>query len=311
MAINPKRLNYQHLYYFWTVVRTGGLAQASAELNLSMPTISAQLRRLEERLGVELLARTGRRLVPTEAGRTAFRYAEDIFRLGRELTDALAPGGVAQPLRLAVGIDDVLPKEIAERLLAPALRLDRALRLVCQEGTLERLTAALAVNDLDMALSDAPVPPRLGIRAHSHRLGSCGVSWMGARALVRRLRTGFPASLDGAPVLLPTDDTAIRRALDQWFERQKLRPLLAGEFEDYALLREFARAGAGLIPVPDVIGRLFQREAGLALLGPARPVEAEFYAVTMHRETSHPAVAEIRERAGALFSRGAGPRAAS
>jgi LysR family transcriptional activator of nhaA len=311
MAANPKRLNYQHLFYFWTVVRTGSLTGASAELNLSMPTISAQLRQLEQRLGVQLLARAGRGLVPTDAGRTAFRYAADIFRLGRELTDALAPGGAAQALRLAVGIDDVLPKEIAERLLAPALALDRSLRLVCQEGTLERLTAALAVNDLDMALSDAPVPPRLGIRAHSHRLGSCGVSWMGARALARKLRAGFPGSLTGAPVLLPTDDTAIRRALNQWFERQRLRPHVVGEFEDYALLREFARAGEGLIPVPDVIGRLFQREAGLALLGPARPVEAEFYAVTMHRDISHPAVAEICARAGLLFSRGAGPRAAA
>lgn len=311
MTGKPKRLNYQHLYYFWTVVRCGSLAQASAELNLSMPTISAQLRTLEERLGVELLVKAGRRLVPTDAGRTAFRYAGDIFRLGRELTDALTPGGTAQPLRLAVGIDDVLPKEIAERLLAPALGQGRALRLICQEGTLERLTAALAVNDLDLALSDAPVPPRLGIRAHSHRLGSCGVSWMGARALAGKLRAHFPASLDGAPVLLPTDDTAIRRALDQWFERHKLRPIVAGEFEDYALLREFARAGTGLIPVPDVMVRLYQREAGLALLGPARSVEAEFYGVTLHRDISHPAVAEICAQAPLLFSRGAGPRVVS
>lgn len=311
MSGSQKRLNYQHLYYFWTVVRTGSLTRASAELNLSMPTISAQLRQLEERLGVQLLAKAGRALVPTDAGRTAFRYAGDIFRLGRELTDALASGGEEQPLRLAVGIDDVLPKEIAERLLAPALGLGRALRLVCQEGTLERLTAALAVNDLDMALSDAPVPPRLGIRVHSHHLGSCGVSWMGARGLARKLRAGFPGSLTGAPVLLPTDDTALRRALDQWFERQKLRPQVVGEFEDYALLREFARAGTGLVPVPDVMARLLQREAGLALLGPARAVEAQFYAVTLHREPGHPAVAEICARAGALFSRGAGPREAA
>lgn len=297
-----KRLNYQHLYYFWTVVRTGSLAKASAELNLSMPTISAQLRTLEERIGEELLTKVGRRLVPTSAGRTAFRYANDIFRLGRELVEALALGPSAHPLRLRVGLDDVLPKELAQRLLAPALALEREVQLVCLEGTLERLTAALAVHDLDVVLSDAPVPGGLGIRAHSHRLGASGVSWMGSRALVKRLRPHFPASLAGAPVLLPTDDTAIRRTLDQWFERQRLRPRVIGEFEDYALLREFARAGKGLIPVPDVIGRQFRDESGLAVLGPARPVEAEFYAVTLHREISHPAVAAICERAGALFA---------
>lgn len=304
MAGTARRLNYQHLYYFWSVVRAGSLTGAARELNLSVPAVSAQLRTLEERLGEALLARVGRRLVPTEAGRTAFRYAEDIFRLGRELVDTLAHDTAARPLRLAVGIDDVVPKELAQRLLAPALALDRRVQLVCHEGTLERLTASLAVRDLDMVLSDAPVPAGLGIRAHSHRLGASGVSWMGGRALVRRLLPRFPVSLDGAPVLLPTDDTAIRRALDQWFDRQRLHPLVIGEFEDYALLREFAAAGAGLIPVPDVIGRQNPGTSGLAVLGPARPVEAECYAVTLHRELDHPAVAAICRHAGALFSAG-------
>ncbi len=298
----PRRLNYQHLLYFWTVVRAGGLAPAATELNLSAPAISAQLRTLEQRLGARLLAKAGRRLVPTEAGRIAWRYADDIFRLGRELTEALAPGQPARTLRLAVGIDDVVPKELAQRLIAPALALGaRRVRLSCQEGTLERLTAALAVHDLDVVLSDAPVPASLGIRAHSQRLGGCGVSWMGHRSLVRSLRARFPDSLHGAPVLLPTDDTAIRRALDQWFERQELRPLVVGEFEDYALLREFARAGSGLIPVPDVIGGL-KDAAGLEALGPARPVEAQYFAVTLHRETSHPAVAALRSGASVLFA---------
>ncbi len=305
------RLNYQHLFYFWTVVRTGSLARAAAELNLSIPTISAQLRTLDERLGEPLLARGGRRLVPTDAGRTAFRYAEEIFRLGRELQEALALGPAARPLRLAVGLDDVLPKALAQRLLAPAFTLERKLRFVCHEGTLERLTAALVVQDLDVVLSDAPVPPALGIRAHSHRLGACGVSWMGARHLAKGLQARFPSSLDGAPVLLPTDDTAIRRALDQWFERHRLLPVVVGEFEDYALLLEFAAAGHGLIPVPDVLARALQGDAGLAVLGPARPVQAEFYAVTLAREVSHPAVAAMCERAAALFSPTSRPRASA
>ena len=150
-------------------------------------------------------------------------------------------------------------------------------------------------------MSDAPVPAGLGIRAHSHRLGACGVSWMGTRRIVRGLRARFPASLQGAPVLLPTDDTAIRRALDQWFERHRLHPFVVGEFEDYALMLEFASAGRGLLPVPDVIGHQLQRDAGLVMLGPARPVEAEFYAVTPHRDIDHPAVAAIGANAGALF----------
>lgn len=303
----PRRLNYQHLYYFWTVVRCGGLARASAELNLSVPTISAQLRALDERIGEPLLTRSGRRLVPTEAGQTAYRYAGEIFRLGRELQEALALGPAARPLRLAVGLDDVVPKALAQRLLAPAFALERTVRFVCHEGTLERLIASLALQDLDVVLSDSPVAPGLGIRAHSHRLGACGVSWMGTRPLVRGLRTRFPASLQGAPVLLPTDDTAIRRALDQWLERHRLRARVVGEFEDYALMLEFAAAGRGLLPVPDVIVRQLQRDAALAVLGPARPVEAEFFAVTLHRDIDHPAVAAIGAHAGALFDRPSRP----
>ena len=298
-----KRLNYQHLYYFWTVVRAGSLTKAAGELNLSVPAVSAQLRTLETRLGEKLLVKAGRRLVPTDTGRTAFRYAEDIFRLGQELVETLSLGPSARPLRLAIGIDDVVPKELAQRLIAPALVLGRRVHLACHEGTLERLTAGLAVQDLDVVLSDAPVPAGLGIRAHNHRLGGSSVSWMGSRALVKRLQARFPASLAGAPVLLPTEDTAIRRALDQWFERQNLRPLVIGEFEDYALLREFARAGNGLIPVPDVIGGQFRDTSELAVLGSARPVEAEFFAVTLRREIDHPAVAAICQRASALFAR--------
>lgn len=296
-----KRLNYQHLYYFRTVAHAGSLARAAAELNLSVPAVSVQLRTFEERLGERLFARAGRRLVPTDTGRTVLRYADDIFRLGRELQEALALGPAARPLRLAVGIDDVVPKELAHRLIAPALALDRRVQLSCHEGTLERLTAALAVHDLDVVLSDAPVHPGLRIRAYSHRLGDCGVSWMGSRALVKGLRARFPDSLAGAPVLLPTDDTAIRRALDEWFVKLRIAPRIVGEFEDYALLGEFARAGCGLIPVPDVLGRHFREASGLAVLGPARPVEAEFFAVTLHRELAHPAVAAICERAGKLF----------
>ncbi len=283
------------------VARHGSFTQAAAALHLTQSATSALIKELEERLGVELLAKAGRRLVPTDAGRTAFRYADDIFRLGRELQEALALGPAARPLRLAVGIDDVVPKELAHRLIAPALALDRRVQLSCHEGTLERLTAALAVHDLDVVLSDAPVHPGLRIRAYSHRLGDCGVSWMGSRALVKGLRARFPDSLAGAPVLLPTDDTAIRRALDEWFVKLRIAPRIVGEFEDYALLGEFARAGRGLIPVPDVLGRHFREASGLAVLGPARPVEAEFFAVTLHRELAHPAVAAICERAGKLF----------
>ena len=293
MMAAVRRLNYQHLLYFWAVVRSGSVARASEELALSAPTISAQLRTLEERLGEKLLAKSGRTLVPTEVGRLVYGYAEQIFGLGRELLEALENRPTARPLHLVVGIDDVVPKEIAYRILKPTLTMQRAVRLLCREGPLERLTADLAVHDIDVVLSDAPVTPSLNVRAYSHSLGTCEVPWMATSTLAKTLRRGFPKSLDGVPVLLPTDDTAIRRALDQWLAGHDLHPVMIGEFEDYAMLREFARAGHGFAPVPAILEAEFRREHGFARVGLADGVQAEFYAISVERRIKNPAVAEM------------------
>lgn len=301
MAI-PRKLNYQHLLYFWSVVKTGSLTRAAAELALSVPTVSAQLRTLEQRLGEKLLSKSGRRLVPTEAGRVVFTFAEQIFALGQELLDALEHKPSQRPLRLTAGIDDVLPKEIAQRLLEPAMRLGQPVRLTCREGTLERLAASLAMRELDVVLSDAPLTPTLNVRAYNHLLGSSDICWMATPAIAASLRRGFPRSLDGVPMLLPTDDTAIRRALDQWLEAQGVRPLPIGEFEDYGLLREFARAGHGFAPVPGVQEEQFRREYGFQRVGSARPVRAQFFAISLERSIRHPAVAAVVAGARDLFS---------
>jgi len=303
MAISRK-LNYQHLLYFWSVVRTGSVTSAARELSLSVPTVSAQLRTLEQRLGEKLLKKAGRGLIPTEVGRVVFTFAEQIFAVGQELIDALEQRPSQKPLRLAVGIDDVVPKEIAHRLLDPAMRLGQPVRIHCREGTLERLVHSLAMHELDVVISDAPASPTLNVRAYNHLLGSSGVCWMATPAIAASLRRGFPRSLDGIPMLLPTDDTAIRRMLDQWLEQHELRPLLVGEFEDYALLREFARAGHGFAPVPTVQEPQFRREYGFQRIGAARTVTAQFFAITLERRIKHPALAAVVAGARKLLTAG-------
>jgi LysR family transcriptional regulator, transcriptional activator of nhaA len=295
------RLNFQHLLYFWSVVRNGSLTKACAELHLSAPTVSAQLHTFEERLGSRLLMKSGRTLVPTEAGRMVFSYAEEIFALGSDLLNALAHRPTHKPMRIVVGIDDVVPKEIAQRLVNAALNLDRPVQLLCREGTLSELLKALELRELDVVLSDSPVTPSLNLRAYNHHLGGCDVSWMAAPALAKSLRAGFPKSLDGAPLLLPTSDTAIRRALDQWLDRHDVRPLVVGEFEDYALMREFARAGRGVAPIPSVLVKQLRQESGLRELGAARKVRGEFYAISMERNIKHPVVLAICKQAHAVF----------
>src|SRR5690349_14798354 len=297
-----RKLNYQHLLYFWSVVRTGSLTRAANELALSPPTVSAQLRTLDERLGAKLLTKSGRKLIPTEVGRVVFTYADQIFDIGRELLDTLDQRPSQRPLRFTVGIDDVVPKEIAQRLLEPAMRIGQPVRITCREGTLERLVASLAMHELDVVLSDAPASPTLNVRAYNHLLGASEVCWMATPAIAASLRRNFPRSLDGVPMLLPTDDTAIRRMLDQWLEQHELRPVLAGEFEDYALLREFARAGHGFAPVPLVQEPQFRREYGFHRIGAPLPVTAQYFAISLERRIKHPAVAALVAGAREIFT---------
>ena len=302
MSAVIRRLNYQHLLYFWAVVRTGSLTRACEELALAAPTISAQLRTFEERLGEKLLVKSGRTLVPTEVGRLVYSYANQIFGLGQELLEALEQRPSSRPLKLLIGIDDVLPKEIAYKIVQPGLQLKQPVRVICREGSLERLVADLAIHEVDVVLSDSPITPSLNVRAYSHSLGSCNVYWMATPTLAKTLRRDFPKSLDGVPVLLPTDDTAIRRALDQWLDRQNIRPLLLGEFEDYAMLREFAREGHGFAPVPSVLETSFRRQHGFVRIGLAKGVKVEFYAISAERKIKHPAVAAMTDNARQLFS---------
>jgi len=227
-------LNYHHLHYFWMIAREGTIARACEKLRLAQPTLSGQMRLLENALGEKLFARKGRTLELTDVGRVVFRYAEEIFSLGRELTDTLKGRPTGQPMRLFVGVADVVPKLIAYRLLEPALSLGGSIQIVCREDKPDRLMVDLSQHHLDLVLSDSPAPASVRVRAFSHLLGSCSVSLFATPALAARYRRKYPASLEGAPFLLPAENTMLRRALDHWFEAEQIRPEVVGEFEDSA-----------------------------------------------------------------------------
>lgn len=290
-------LNYNHLRYFWVVAREGGLVQAGKVLRLSHPTLSAQIHTLEDALGEKLFTKVGRKLALTEAGRLAFRYAEEIFGLGRELTEAVQGKVVGRQARLEIGVADVLPKPVVHRLLQPALALPEPVRLVCREGSFDRLLADLSRQALDLVLADSPVPSGSAVRAHHHLLGESGIAFFGTAALAGPRRRGFPGSLEGAPVLLPTESLSQRRALNQWFERHHVRPRIVAEFEDAALLMTFGAQGAGLFPAPAVVAREVEAQHGVQLLGEADGVAERFYAISVERRLANPAVLAITRAA--------------
>lgn len=289
-------LNYHHLLYFWMVAKHGSITRASVELRLAHPTISGQIHRLEEVLGEKLFARSGRNLVLTDSGRVAFRYADEIFALGKEFQDALKGRSTGKPIRLVVGVSDVIAKSIVHRILEPAFKLHDKVHVVCREArSADAFMAELAVHAIDVVLADAPAGPGMPVRTFSHPLGECGSSFFASQQLARTCRKGFPGSLDGVPVLLPSGNSTFRRALDDWFQAHDLRPEIAAELDDLALASVLGEKSLGVLAAPDVIAKELSKRYSLHLVGRAPTIRQRFFAISVERKITHPAVAAICE----------------
>lgn len=290
-------MNYHHLLYFWTVAREGGVSRAAKTLRLSQPTVSGQIRALEDTIGQRLFERVGRRLVLSEVGRMVYAYADEIFTVGRELQEALKGRPSGRPMRFVVGVGNVVPKLVAYRLLEPALQIAEPLQLVCHEDDADRLLARLATHELDIVIADAPANPLVNVRVFNHLLGECGVSFFATPRRARALRRGFPRSLDGVPFLMPATGTSLRRALDQWLEASGARPRLVGQFDDSALMKAFGEADVGVFVAPSVIEREVCRQHRVAVFGRVTEPWERFYAISAERRLKHPAVVAVSEAA--------------
>jgi LysR family transcriptional regulator, transcriptional activator of nhaA len=287
-------LNFHHLRYFWVVAREGGLRGAAEKLNVSQPSISAQLKLLEESLGHPLFRRSGRGLQLTDTGRLVLDYADQIFSTGREMLNAVRQAAPTRPTSFHVGITDSLPKLVAGKMLQPARSLEPPPRLVCREGQLDELLPLLAAHRLDMVLADEAAGAGHKFRVFNHSLGSCGVTFCATSKLAAKLRKGFPRSLHGAPALLPTEGTSLRRVVDHWFHQREIRPEIVGEFDDAALMIQFAQEGAGCLPLYSIAA---DSAPGLSEVGDAPECRCHLHAITVERRLKHPAILAVTERA--------------
>ena len=290
-------INYKHLHYFWAVAKQGGVARASEHLHLTPQTISGQISLLEESMGEALFTKVGRNLELTEAGRLVLSYADEIFSLGGELEDTMRNLPAGRPLIFKVGIADVVPKTIAYRLLAPALQLQDSVRIICKENSLDSLLAELALHRIDMVLADSPVPSSLNIRGFSHSLGDCGTSFLAKPEIADNLTGGFPQCLNGAPLLLPSEINQMQGRLLYWLDSLHIHPRIVGEFDDSALMKAFGQAGTGIFICPTAIASENMKQYGVSLVGSTEDLREHFYAISVERKISHPAVAAITETA--------------
>ena len=295
-------LNYHHLYYFWNVAQEGTVSGAAKKLHLARTTLTSQIRELEKSAGEKLFTQSGRYLQLTEFGQDVFQYADEIFAIGRELQDFISSGRKGATKSFVVGMPDVVPKLVAFELLKPAMSQPEELKIVCHEGKLENLLADLALHRLDLIISDAPAPHTIDVRAYNHVLGECGLSFLAVPKLAKEYRRGFPDSLDGAPVCLPTEQTAVRRALNQWLDDKQIRPRIVAEFEDSALLKVFGQSGFGIVPVPMAIENEVKKQYQMHLVGRLPDVIDKFYAISVEKRVHHPATLAIVQQArSAMF----------
>lgn len=284
--------SYRHLYYFWVVAKEGGMARAADRLGMAVQTISTQVRELERALGHTLLEPAGRGLSLTEAGIAAMRQAEQIFQLGERLPDLLRDTVGKPAMRLTVGVADSLPKLVVLHLLQPVLKAPR-LRLVCHVDEYADLLGDLALHRLDVVLADKPVPPNPNLKVYSHPLGSSTLAWYAPPALAAAAQRGFPQSLARVPVLLPTIHASVRGRLDQWFERQGVRPDVVGEFEDSALLKTFGASGLGVFPAVTLVHDDLVARYGVKRIGGCDGVEEQFFAIGTEKRVRHPLVERL------------------
>lgn len=294
-------LNYHHLRYFWTVAKEGGLRQAAERLHVSQPSISAQIRELEVMLGEKLFRRQGRANVLTDAGQIALRYADEIFNLGRELTNAVKQSPSAQAIRLHVGVADALPKLVTNEILKPVFQMTQNVHVICREGKAVELIAQLAAHRLDIVLADEPASSSHQGRVFNHHLGDSGITFCAERALAAQLKRGFPKSLHHAPGLLPAETTALRRSLETWFQASGIRPRVVADFEDAALMKVVAAEGKGFVAIPTIVAPEATARYGLHVIGATDRCRDNFYAITAERRILHPAVTLITEGARQLF----------
>lgn len=293
----PDMLNYKQLHHFWNVARAGGVVRASERSGLAPQTLSGQIATLEASLGVTLFRRQGRRLVLTETGRMVLDYAEEIFRIGSELEDALSSRAAGRAVPFRVGVADVVPKAIAYVLLAPSMKLPEPMRIVCRENKLDQLLGELATHKLDVVLADSPLPPNMDVRGYSHKLGESPLGFFATPDLAASLEGPFPACLDRAPLLLPGAEAAVRGPLLRWLEQHKVRPRIVGEFDDSALMNAFGEAGVGIFPTANLIADRICRQHGVVCLGTAEDIRETYYAISVERRLTHPALRAISQPA--------------
>jgi LysR family transcriptional activator of nhaA len=276
------QLNYHHLRYFLAVATNEGITPAAAALNLSAPTLSAQIKDLEGYFGKPLFRREGRRMRLTETGRLLLRYAERIFATGDEMVEVVRRGKLQGPGTVFLGVADAVPKLLVARLLERACQQAPDLHCVVREGLPNELWAALASHQIDLVLANEAPPPNHPNIPPGTRIGRMGIAFAAAPSLARNWKKSkTPSQL---PILAPARESVLRRELEQWWAARGIAPVIRAEFDDAAAMFELAAAGLGAAPVHEPVLRGVCKRYGLVELAVRCDIKDELFVVAEKRQ---------------------------
>jgi LysR family transcriptional activator of nhaA len=295
------QLNFNHLRYFHAIANEGSIVKAAQLLHLSPQTISGQLSLFENYLGAQLFDRKGKRLLLNDTGKLILSYAEDIFLLGTELQQSLKMKHRHQPFVFTVGVVDVIPKILAFNILQSSFSLDGPIKLVCREGDFDSLLGELALNKVDLIISDRPVSPGMPIKAYSHLIGESGVSFYAAKNQISQFEGQFPKSLHQKPFLICGDKSAQKIYLQSWFEQENIVPVIVAEFDDSALMKFFGESGHGVFCTSSTVEGHVVEHFDVEVIGRTKVIKERFYAISPERKVKHPGVKMLVDSAKDLL----------
>lgn len=297
------KLNYHHLQYFHAIATHGSIAMAAKVMHITPQTLSAQLSLLEEQLGYSLFERKGKRLILNDMGHISLSYTQEIFSLGDELIHSLKNHSTDFSFRFSIGVTDVIAKVFSFNLLKSIYKMDNSIKLVCKETSLEVLLGELAVNKLDAVLSDAPLPTGSPLKAYSHLVGKCGLSFFAAKNLALSLKANFPASLDGRPFFTAGEGSNQRLNVLSWFNELGISPKIIGEFDDSVLSKYFGQAGYGVFCAPTMIENHVIEQFEVEVIGRTTDIVEHYYLLSPERKVKHPAVQHLLVEGKKLFQK--------
>ena len=286
-------LNYNHLYYFYTVATQGSITKASEVLHLTPQTISGQISSFEAQIDIELFDRKGKKLYLSEKGQLIYSYCEEIFQLGDKLKDVINTQSPEHWLTFTVGVTGVIPKVLAYQLLTPVLKMSEQIRLICREGDQDALLSELAVNKLDLVLTDQALQTGSHVKAYNHRLTESGFTFFASKKLASLCQKGFPHSLTGQPFLMQGKKTAVRQRLSGWMESNNIFPNVVAEFDDTALMKSFGQEGYGVFAAPTLIEETICSQYHVKVIGRTDEIKEHYYIISPERRLKHPAILEL------------------